>query len=124
MAFLDGCRSRLGLHSAATDHLSSPKHRDAADLCTRARFWGIGEELLNFEFSDDQPACAISRGSERAATACTQRILESEESYDAELEERGDRPHRTSGWVGEGRDGAERSAVKILAQPRVSRRPA
>jgi hypothetical protein len=30
MAFLDGCRSRLGLHSAATDHLSSPKHERAA----------------------------------------------------------------------------------------------
>jgi hypothetical protein len=70
----------------------------AAGLCTRARFWGTGEELLNFESSDDQQACAISRGSERAATARTQHILESEESYDAELEERGDRPHRTSGW--------------------------
>lgn len=26
----------------------------AADLWTRARFWCIGEELMNFEFSDDQ----------------------------------------------------------------------
>ena len=70
----------------------------AAGPCTRARFWGTGEKLLNFESSYDQRACAISRGSERAATARTQHILESEESYDAELEERGDRPHRTSRW--------------------------
>jgi hypothetical protein len=70
MAFLDGCRSRLGLHSAATDHLSSRSIAMAADLSTGARFWGVGGEgLMNFEVSDDPRACATRRGSERAATA-------------------------------------------------------
>jgi hypothetical protein len=70
----------------------------AVDLWTRAPFLGAGGEgLMNFELSDDQRALAIRRGSERAAPPRARHILEREESR-AELEARGDRPHRTSGW--------------------------